>query len=99
MGPEYHLVLAWVTPALKKVEKRVVSFDIDVPHVRVDGAMAKGRCLDMDAVTWKDEIGETSVVCGGECREVFVLVREMLTALAKLASNSVANKSPCIIPS
>ena len=25
----------------------------------------------MDAVTWKDGMCETSVVCGGECREVF----------------------------
>ena len=71
VDPEYHVVLGWVAPAFKKVEKEVASIDVDVPRVRVDGAVAKGGFLDADAVMRKEGMRETSVVCGGEGGEVF----------------------------
>ena len=71
VDPEYHVVLGWVAPAFKKVEKEVASINVDVARVRVDGAVAKGGFLDADAVMRKEGMREASVVCGGEGGEVF----------------------------
>ena len=54
----------------EKSRKRVTSIDVDVPRLRADGAVAKSGFLDADAVTRKEEMRETSVVCGGEGGEV-----------------------------
>ena len=40
----------------EKSRKRVTSIDVDVPRLRVDGAVAKSGFLDADAVTRKDEM-------------------------------------------
>jgi hypothetical protein len=34
IGPEYHVVLGWVAPALKEVEEKMAHSNVDVPSVR-----------------------------------------------------------------